>query len=782
MGDAKEMPDRARWRRIQELFDTASDWPSPEREARLADLEIDEELRAEVLSLLAASEEESWANTRVPVAPAAATPERIGPYRVLRLAGAGGRGRVYEAVQEIAGTEQRVAVKVMQEHLLAPEDLARFEREQRVLISLDHPWIARFLSAGWDDQQRPYFAMEWVEGEPIDEYCRQPALSLGERIRLVADVLEALQAAHRRLVVHLDLKPSNILVDRRGKVRILDFGTAKLLGERGEEATSTLQLTPRFASPERLRGEPVSTACDIYSVGLVLHQVVTGRWPFEESHSIAALAERAAGTTELRITTGHPDLDAILLQALQHDPNRRYWSAAEFAADLHAFLEKRPVQARKPTLGYRLSRLVARNRIAFATGTLALVAVAGAAVYGIRQQQMHAREATRSREIAGFLRWMITSSSIPGSGRPAMSVVEMVQRGQQRIKKGTTLPDDVAAGIQADFAYLTQEHGREDLAEPMARDAIQRADRSGDAEARLKSRATLSALLLRAGRCAEVMPLVAAGDALLHEAAPSISAVERAVYFSVRSGASERCEAKLADAIRFSEQGLALAGDTAKLHQASLQLNHALLLARAGRHREALAAANRGLTLAAADPDGAYNRVALLRIRSQVYATAGDANAALTDIRDAARLAPGVVNPFEEVRLRTLLAGRLVDAGSPAEAADAAREAVAEARRRAAEIGPSFWMILADAAEVLSKCRACAEAIALYQEAGRLTNGQMPRTWKGNRLFFEAECALPDDPQRAARLAREALDVYGELLPATSKRRQRILELIEQKQ
>jgi serine/threonine protein kinase len=326
------MPADPRWQRVQDLFDTASAWPAVERAARLEPLEADAALRAEVLALLAASDAESRASLPADPHRPAPLPEWIGPFRVLAVAGAGGRGIVYRAVRDASGVVQTVAVKVMREHLLSPEDLARFEREQRALVSLDHPGIARLVESGWDANGRPYFAMEWIEGQPIDEYC--VALGLPDRLRLMIEVLDALHAAHRALIVHLDLKPSNVLVDSTGRVRILDFGTAKLLA--GNETLSTEQLTPLYASPERLRAEPATTACDIYSAGLLLNRILAGRLPFGDSTSIAALGERATGAALPEVSTGDADLDAILGRALEFRPADRYASIAEFASDLRA--------------------------------------------------------------------------------------------------------------------------------------------------------------------------------------------------------------------------------------------------------------------------------------------------------------------------------------------------------------------------------------------------------------------------------------------------------------
>jgi serine/threonine-protein kinase len=775
-----------RWERVQALFDTASTWPGSERAGRLARIEADPDIRREVLSLLEAAHAEGQAaeQARKLAKTPGPVPESIGPYRVLRMAGAGGRGVVYEAEREIAGGIQRVAVKRMLDHLVAPEDLDRFEREQRMLLRLAHPGIARFIGAGWDETQRPYLALEWIDGVPIDQYCRDHDLPAQARIRLVIQVLEALQAAHRALVVHLDLKPSNILVDGAGQVRILDFGSAKLLA--GEDATATQQMTPRYASPERLRADPVTTGCDLYSAALVLHEVLTGELPFRDVHSIAGLGERAMGNAALRVLARDPDLKAILERALEFRPEDRYESASRFAEDLSAYLEQRPVKARRATPWYAAKKWILRHPRGVAAGVAVALLLGAFAGYAAWQQSLRNQAAARSEAVAAFLQWMITSSATPGSGRPAMTVLEMVERGNRRLERGAAeLPDDVAAALQANFAFLTQEFGKESAAEPMARAAFAKAERSGDPQARLITRGTLATLLLRrGGTCEEAARLFQSGDPLFTSGRFRTPLVDYAV---ARSNFESRCQLKPAAAIEWIEKAIAMAeqvpaarlGVEPAIHRAGLYVDQALLLAQAGRRADALKAANAGLALAGSHPDGRYFQVALLRIRSQAYVAASDPAKALADAREAARLAPGVVNPFEEVRLRTMLAGRLADAGQFELARETVGRAVADARTRRAAIGPSYWMILADGAEALGRCQDCAGMAALYVEAGGARQGPAPRAWQGNQQFYEAECAaIRQDAAGAARLARQALDTYGELLSPGSKRRKRLQELI----
>jgi serine/threonine-protein kinase len=772
-----------RWRRVQELIEQAERLPAPERDGWLRDHEPDPAARAEALEVLAAMEQEVNATRqRLPV-DAPALPERIGPYRIAERIGAGGRSIVYTAHREVAGGIQTVALKVLFDHLISVDDLDRFQREQRILAGLNHPAICRFLDAGWGADGRPYLVLEWIDGVPIDQYCERQQLAVADRVRLIADVLDVLHAAHQCLVVHLDLKPSNILVDLRGQVRLIDFGTAKLLTD-DADSTTTRQLTPRYASPEQLRGDPVSTSSDLYSVGLTLYELLAGAAAFPMHASLAALAERASGAGAAPSLPAHPDLQAMLGKALRPEPRDRYRSAAEFGDDLRAYLDGRPVRARRSTLPYRLSRFVARNQRAVATVSLLVTVLLGLAAYSFWQERQRLAEARRSAEIGRFLLWMIESSATATSGKPQLTVLEMVQRGHERIEAGLGPPDDIAAQLQSNFAYFARESGREDLAEPVARASLQRADRTGEPTPRLLARRTLAEILIRRGRCDEAVRFYDQADQLFAQDRRSLRAFAAASYLEGRAYAKLRCESDPAAAGALMEQAIALGAvlqpaETTippAVFRASLYNLQGLILARQRRFAEARAAVAAGLQQAESHPDGRYLRLALLRVSAQIETGAGDLRAALRQLEQAAVAAPGVVTAFEEVRLQTLIAAKLAELREPS-AASRLEQAIALARRRATEIGPSFWMILADAAEVQARLGACPASGALYQEVDQLTNGKIPNDWRGNRLFFEAECAAAEEPARAAQLARQAIAVYGALLPADSTRARRLQEL-----
>jgi tetratricopeptide (TPR) repeat protein len=409
------------WVRLEELFHRAAEIPAAERQAFL-DRECagDPELRAEIESLLQHDAQPgSGLNTAIrEEAGAMASPgqwpvgHRFGPYLATRLIGEGGMGIVCEAVRDDDQYRKRVAVKVMRQGWESPLAIRRFRSERQILASLDHPYIARLLDGGVGEKGLPYLAMELIEGCPITTYSRQHGLTLEARLRLFQKVCETVQYAHQNLVVHRDLKPANILVTGAGVPKLLDFGIAKLLApdQEGHTETRAAPWTPSYASPEQVRGGPITTRTDVYALGLILFELLTGERAQSVEGSSPAALERSVCEVELpRASTKAPhplarriagDLDTIVQRATHKEPDRRYVSAAELAEDLDHFLEGRPVRARKDSAAYRVSKFVRRNWLPVAASTLAALGLLGGAI-GFAWQ---ARVADRSRVAAELQR------------------------------------------------------------------------------------------------------------------------------------------------------------------------------------------------------------------------------------------------------------------------------------------------------------------------------------------------------------------------------------------
>ena len=427
--------DSHRWRKITDLFDTALERPREER-ARLLD-EIGAEdggLRDEVASLVRAHEEDPEFLEPQSAAPGgvggggmggplregsdASDPFEgalVGCYRIERRIGEGGMGAVYLARRE-GDFEQVAALKVLRRGLDTEQILARFHTERRILAALDHPNVARLLDGGMTDDGRPYFVMEHIDGEPIDRFCESRGFSLRARIELFVTACSAVHHAHQNLVVHRDLKPSNILVSRDGRVKLLDFGIAKILDpERADPAATVTRpearpLTPEYASPEQFLGDPITTASDVYSLGVLLYEIIAGERPLCPRTGTTDAAVRAATQAGAPPPSAaaprwraqiRGDLDTIVMKAMHPEPGRRYASAEALGEDLRRWLRGLPVAAHRDSAGYRIRRFVGRHRVAVPVGAaFAFLLVAFSVVTALQSRRIAAERARAESERA----------------------------------------------------------------------------------------------------------------------------------------------------------------------------------------------------------------------------------------------------------------------------------------------------------------------------------------------------------------------------------------------
>ena len=397
---------------LETLFAELCDCDAPAREARLAELaRHDPALHAELESLLAAAGQAGNFLEVVAPQPADLPDRRIGPYRLVRELGHGGMGAVYLAERDDGHYRQRVAVKLIRPGASTPGLVQRFHAERQILADLRHPHIAALLDGGSREDGQPYLVLEYVPGVPIDDYCRDRSLSVDRRLALFIRVCEAVQHAHEQGVIHRDLKPGNILVTATGEPRLLDFGVAKLLGPGPAAAltgTVPAPMTPAFAAPEQLHGETITPATDVYALGLILFELLTGRSPHDSplarldpaagvprpSHAVApSLRRRLRG-----------DLDSIVARALAHDPRLRYPTVAQLIEDLHRYRQRLPVRARGVGPVYRLGKFLARHRL-----NTALMVLAGLVLLGSGWRQMAvfdsgeiATEVTCAGMLAGY--------------------------------------------------------------------------------------------------------------------------------------------------------------------------------------------------------------------------------------------------------------------------------------------------------------------------------------------------------------------------------------------
>lgn len=440
-----------RFARIEKFFHDASALRESERDAFVRE-RVDAELRDELMALLR-SDSRAGAFVDDPgnahgglrkKVPDPLRGERVGSYRLVERIAEGGMGVVYRAAREDGAFAQEVAVKLMRGGLVTERQLRRFESERRLLARLAHPNIARLYDGGTTERGAPYLAMEFIRGEPIDVYCERAKLTIEQRVKLFVGVCDAVHSAHQNLVIHRDLKPSNVLVDERGQPKLLDFGVAKLVADEDTDvrATETIArvFTPEYASPEQFSGAPLTTATDVYSLGVMLHVLLTGVKPFEvaglsdpafsrivcerEATRPSALVESRTGTrpgepkTE-RVTSFaehlgttrdrlarhlRGDLDRIVLMALRKEPSRRYASVEQFASDLRRFLLGLPVIARPDTVGYRAAKFVRRNWLAVSLSALIVMSLTAGLIVALRLTAVAKRQTTIAEQQTALAR------------------------------------------------------------------------------------------------------------------------------------------------------------------------------------------------------------------------------------------------------------------------------------------------------------------------------------------------------------------------------------------
>jgi serine/threonine-protein kinase len=454
--------EASRWRRLSSLLDPLLDLTDAQRAQRLAQLRAEDPSLADDLARLLVHERESEEFMAQPLWTAAPEDSRVGtlvgPYRLLRPLGQGGMGEVWLAERADGLYQRQVALKLLRSGYADPGLRQRFSRERDILARLQHPHLAELLDAGMDLQGQPYLALAYVEGEPITDYCQRLQLPLERRLQLMLQVCAVVSHAHANLIVHRDLKPSNILVTAEGEVKLLDFGIAKLLdADEGEPPvhppTEARAFTLHYAAPEQVRGAPVTTLTDVYSLGVVLFEVVTGQKPYRLRRHSDAEWERsimevsaprasslllrrageggAAGSALRRLARRvRGDLDTVLLKALQKEPGQRYASVEALAQDLRRFLEGRPIHARPQGTLYRLRKYIGRHRWGVGLGTVSVLALTALAVLALWQMQQARREIARAQAMQDFTVGLFDRAA--GVRHGSFDVRQLLATGQQR--------------------------------------------------------------------------------------------------------------------------------------------------------------------------------------------------------------------------------------------------------------------------------------------------------------------------------------------------------------
>ena len=497
--------DSARWQRIQELFHAAADLPQSEQHAFLqTTCPDDSELLSEVCAMLAQDAggdsllDQKLADVaeKTLATPAPLVSKKIGPYCVSRLLGEGGMGVVYLADRKDLGTQ--VAIKVLRDAWISPSRRERFASEQRTLAQLNHPSIARLYDAATMDDGTPYFVMEYVEGLPLTRYCREHRCSIEERLGLFRSVCEAVQHAHANAVIHRDLKPSNILVKSDGTIRLLDFGIAKQLESLDLQVEQTMTglrlMTPAYASPEQVRGERVGVSTDVYSLGIILYELLAGELPFDlsnltpaEATSIIADHDPARPSVAANRSTpavgpaavsqqSWADLDVLCLTAMHKDPERRYRSVEALIRDVDHYLKGEPLEARPDTLRYRTTKFVRRNRRAVTTAVMLFVLIVGLIAFFTirlaRARDAARAEAARTQRIQQFMTSLFQGGDEAAGPSDSLRVVTIVDRGVQQAKSLNSDPK-VQADLYANLGAIYQKLGRYEQANTLLQSALE---------------------------------------------------------------------------------------------------------------------------------------------------------------------------------------------------------------------------------------------------------------------------------------------------------------------
>lgn len=439
---------------------------------------------------------------------------RLGAYQILRRIGSGGMGSVFLALQSDQEFKKYVAVKVIRKGMDTEEFISRFRRERQILASLDHPNIARLLDGGTTEDGLPYFVMEQVEGMPLTEYCDDRQLSISDRLHLFRSVCSAVQYAHQKLVVHRDIKPANILVTADGMVKLLDFGIAKILNpevfelEYPPTATNVRVMTPEYASPEQARAEPITTASDVYSLGVVLYELLTGLRPYEFTNRnqmdvcriiceeqptkpSTALSEKGNAAIEkfstLRGLTSqklrkqlYGDLDNIVLTALRKEPQLRYASAQALSDDIGRHLDGYAVYARQPTWSYRAGKYVTRHKLGVAASLMIFLLLFGSTVMVMvqnarirRERDAAEQEKQKAEQVTKLLVNLFEVNDPAQAKGETITAREILDRGAQRVSKELANRPDVQAQLMGTIGTIYQRLGLYDNAKSLLEKTIE---------------------------------------------------------------------------------------------------------------------------------------------------------------------------------------------------------------------------------------------------------------------------------------------------------------------
>lgn len=783
-----------RHRRIEALFEGAIQLANTADRDRFlsAHCENDGDLRREVERLI--DSYFTWSADLPPAEPPSAI--TCGPYVCEHLLGSGGMGLVYRARRADGQYEHKVAIKFLRVSLATDVYRARFLAERQILARLNHPNIARLLDGGVTAQGDPYLVMELVEGEPIDQYCDNRQLPIPARLKLFQQVLAAVSYAHRNLVVHRDLKPANIFVTADGVVKLLDFGTSKLIAD-DATITAPFALTPAYASPEQLRGEQAATASDIFSLGAVLFRLLTGSAPFGEGASYAGGVERALRETapsrpetavgakeaEARSSnvadlqrTLRGDLAAILRKTLAHQPEDRYDAAGSFAEDLSRYLEHRPVLARRQNWTYVVRKGLRRHVRAAAVAGVITGALTFAAWFSLAQARNAQREAARAQTANQFLTEVFQVAVRDTATRHDLTVRELLELAAERAP--AMLEGDPAVAAEVDFSLgsaLAWRHALPEASKLFAR-SIEHARRSGDVAREAKAIAAQAGISYMTNR-----PGPAWEEALralrMWKAQPGRFTPSQAVDV-LREGGTTLLYIRPSDPAHreYLEEATAIARRHADVppssRAASMQRLAESYINLDRRYDDALALLTEAVAIGREDPAQGAQLILSLQSLGRANRFLGRFEQDEAAQREAFELLVrlnGEANPATASQ-HAIWAQSLLGAGRAEDAYGHSRQALAEMRRFAPEPGSAvLWTNLSVAANAACMTDRYAECEALVREA--LTSlGPAPSD--SDLRFIDARAILGMSLAGQGRRS-EALPIINETLQRNESAKRR---------
>lgn len=743
--------DPERWQRLSALFEQAVEL---EGEARAAFVRQhcagDPELRAALEAMLAGDQSDALVDAPLHqfIDPAlldsptdtTASGSLLGPWRLDRVLGSGGMGVVYLAHRE-GDFAQKVAIKRLRQRWEGRLQAERFVQERQILANLSHPYIARLLDGGLDAQGQPWFAMEYIDGAPITTWADTHQLGLRQRIGLLLQVCEAVQHAHERFVVHRDLKPDNILVDAEGHPKVLDFGVAKLVDPLADSATRTgvaVGFTPEYATPEQISGGAISAATDVYALGLVLYQLLTGRLPYDLAEHdlparVEAISQRPPMRPEQAITSGPPeqvaarlrerhvdaaafrrfvrgDLTRILQTALAKEPERRYATVQALADDLQRFLDGRPVSVVGDTVGYRARKFAGRNRWGVAMGALAGVALIAGGI-GILVQSREARaqrdaalmEASRATAVREYVMLMFGDAARHNAGQSLTARDVLATGAEEVFKRFQDQPENGQAALLM-LAELYVQIGDHAGAVPLLERMLAWEPESQDPSALADARNTLAGAEYQRGNLPRARELLAQAQDFWNRdpQAYQLRLLESRGLQSVLERAEGKPEQGVATVRAALEESVRLRGptdsDTMKIYN---NLANALLAT--GHPEQALQTADTAWALAAqAGRQRSDYGLALMNVRGVASASLNRMREARDIFAEAAEIQRDLYGPSLQlaVMLQNLGNLRMALDEDPPQTIAMLRESAAMAARFAGESSPatlSSRILLAEA-------------------------------------------------------------------------------------